>query len=322
MCAFEPLGHLAGSDGSAVGGASEEALFEAAMQGVLQPILAARLLKCCVPQSVVQRMCAAIATKTSAELRGQLGVAFDDVVIRKTGSIFALDFLCQELGVEDELSAVLRPAFLGRLERLGAPAAARRAVAKGLDRDVYESIHGDISYFLFAESSSADMLERLAGIYETICPKGVFFDDVLTPVVKSHLRRWCRTEEQAVWFMQTFHCEWLLEVELAPLRQLLLTGDAALYEDCARARLLLDEDASEGTSSQLEQKLSISPTDYLEAGRHSFAKVADRGRWRALKAMRLYIPTALQEWASMTLPQEVRNVCNKYGALLWKLPTR
>ncbi len=31
------------------------------------------------------------------------------------GSIFALDILCQELGVEEELSAVLRPASLGRL---------------------------------------------------------------------------------------------------------------------------------------------------------------------------------------------------------------
>ena len=55
---------------------------------------------------------------------------------------------------------------------------------------------------------------------------------------------------------------------------------------------------------------------------NSFAKVAERGRWRALQAMRLYITTAIQEWASMTLPQEVRNVCNKYGALLWKLPIR
>ncbi len=42
-------------------------------------------------------------------------MAFDDIVLRKAGSIFALDILCQELGVEEELSAVLRPASLGRL---------------------------------------------------------------------------------------------------------------------------------------------------------------------------------------------------------------
>ena len=32
--------------------------------------------------------------------------------------------------------------------------------------------------------------------------------------------------------------------------------------------------------------------------------------------------TAVQELASNSLPQEVRNGCNKYGALLLKLPTR
>ncbi len=211
-------------------------------------------------------------------------------------------------------------------------------MTKGLGRDVYQSIHGDISYLLLAETSSADMLERLAGVYETICPKSVFFDDVLTPVAKLHLRRWCRTEGRCVRFMQTFHYEWLLEIELAPRRQLLLRGGAALYEDCARACLLLDEEASGGSSSQLEQKLSISPrgdaiadirvappshtTHRQKQATKSFARIADRGRWRALKATRLYITTAVQELASNSLPQEVRNGCNKYGALLLKLPTR
>ena len=40
---------------------------------------------------------------------------------------------------------------------------------------------------------------------------------------------------------------------------------------------------------------------------NSFAKVADRGRWPALKAMRPYVTMALQDGASDTMPNEVRH---------------
>ena len=52
---------------------------------------------------------------------------------------------------------------------------------------------------------------------------------------------------------------------------------------------------------------------------NSFARVADRGRWRALKAMRLYITTALQDWASDTMPHEVRHNCGESAKRLWQL---
>ncbi len=79
--------------GAAPCAASKVALFGAAVRDVLWPMLAARLSKCPVPQSVVQSMSAALTRRTSAELRGVLGAALGDVVS------FAL---CQELGMGDE----------------------------------------------------------------------------------------------------------------------------------------------------------------------------------------------------------------------------
>ena len=52
---------------------------------------------------------------------------------------------------------------------------------------------------------------------------------------------------------------------------------------------------------------------------NSFSTVANRGRWRSLKPMGLYITTALQEWATDTLPDEVRHNCREAAKELWQL---
>ena len=52
---------------------------------------------------------------------------------------------------------------------------------------------------------------------------------------------------------------------------------------------------------------------------HPPHKVTDHGRWRAPKAMRRYITTALQDWASDTMPHEVRHNCCESAKRLWQL---
>ena len=91
------------------------------MEGMLEPLLTARLEECCVPKAAVKIMCEMLGKKTSAELRGKAGVAFDDVVFRKSGSVFVLDILREELGVQDEPKLVVRPALLGRRSNESAP---------------------------------------------------------------------------------------------------------------------------------------------------------------------------------------------------------
>ncbi len=48
----------------------------------------------------------------------------------------------------------------------------------------------------------------------------------------------------------------------------------------------------------------------------SFAKVAERGRWKTLKALRLYITTALQEMASGTTSLETLRLCEGFAQRL------